>query len=151
MQRTFLIATFILPARRSAAHRSCWTIGGATTRAAGIRVPGAVGDFLILDALQESGGGAIAVPEREIEEMQRVAASHGAGFAGLETSAALAALPALRARRLVDSYERVVVFDTGAGFKSEAPLDLPPPESVGNDPAAWDSVVESRAARALAR
>jgi threonine synthase len=124
---------------------------GAKTRAAGIRVPGAVGDFLILDALRQSGGGAVAVPEREIEEMQRFAASRGAGFPGLETSAALAALPALRARRLVDAYERVVVFDTGAGFKSEAPVDLPLPEPVASDPAAWDSVVESRATRALAR
>ena len=123
---------------------------GARTRAAGIRVPGAVGDFLILDALRESGGAAISVPEPEIDGMQRFAASHGAGFPGLETSAALAALPALRDRNLIDAGERVVVFDTGAGFKSEAPVDLPMPSPVANDPDEWESMVESRMARPLA-
>jgi threonine synthase len=115
---------------------------GAETRAAGIRVPGAVGDFMILDALRRSGGAAIAVPEREIEQMQRFAARHGAGFPSLETAAAFAALPALRARHAIDSGERVVVFDTGAGFKSEPPADLELPPPVAGDPNAWDDVVE---------
>jgi threonine synthase len=123
---------------------------GARTRAAGIRVPGAVGDFLILDALRESVGAAIAVPEPEIDGMQRFAASHGAGFPGLETAAALAALPALRDRNLIDAGERVVVFDTGAGFKSEAPVDLPMSPPVASDPGEWESVVESRVVRPLA-
>ena len=113
-------------------------------------MPGAVGDFLILDALRESGGAAIAVPEPEIDGMQRFAASHGAGFPGLETSAALAALPALRDRNLIDAGERVVVFDTGAGFKSEAPVDLPMSPPVASDPGEWESVVESRVVRPLA-
>ena len=62
----------------------------------------------------------------------------------------LAALPALRDRNLIDAGERVVVFDTGAGFKSEAPVDLPMPSPVANDPDEWESVVESRMARPLA-
>jgi threonine synthase len=115
---------------------------GAETRAAGIRVPGAVGDFMILDAVRRSGGAAIAVSERDMEEMQCLAASHGAGFPSLETAAAFAALPPLRAMRAIDSGERVVVFDTGAGFKSEPPADLELPLPVASDPDAWDEVVE---------
>jgi threonine synthase len=115
---------------------------GAESRAAGIRVPGAVGDFLILDAVRRSGGAAIAVSERDMEEMQCFAASHGAGFPSLETSAAFAALPPLRTRHAIDAGERVVVFDTGAGFKSEPPAGLELPLPVANDPDAWDEVVE---------
>ncbi|HEX7265516.1 MAG TPA: threonine synthase [Candidatus Dormibacteraeota bacterium] len=115
-----------------------WT--GAATRAAGIRVPSAIGDHLILDSLRRSGGGAIAVPESEIEAMQSYAASAGAGYLSLESSAALAALPMMRERGLIASDERVVVFDTGAGFKSEArPSERQP--VVPNDPDAWSAVI----------
>ena len=113
---------------------------GATTRAAGIRVPAALGDHLILAALRRSDGGAVAVPEQEIESMQSYAASLGAGYLSLETAAALAALPALRERNLVGKEDRIAVFDTGAGFKSAAPqIELPVPLS--NDPDAWEAVL----------
>lgn len=114
---------------------------GASTRAAGIRVPGALGDHLILAAIRQSAGAAIAVPEQEIIAMQGFAAARGAGFIGLETAAALAALPMLVERHLVDRGERVAVFDTGAGFTSLAP-DVPLPRPVANDPAAWESLHE---------
>jgi threonine synthase len=115
-----------------------WT--GAVTRAAGIRVPAAIGDHLILQSLRLSGGGAIAVPETEIEAMQAYAANAGAGYLSLESAAALAALPLLRDRALIDSGERVVVFDTGAGFKSESrPIEDQP--VVPNDPDAWPAVI----------
>lgn len=113
---------------------------GAHTGAAGIRVPSALGDHLILDALRLSGGAAIAVPEAEIVEMQSLAARWGAGYLSLESAAAIAALPALRERGAIDPGDRVAVFDTGAGFKSTAPaLETPPPLS--NDPAAWEEVL----------
>ena len=114
---------------------------GAWTRAAGIRVPGALGDHLMLSAITASHGAAVAVPEQEIIDMQVFASEHAAGFVGLETAAALAALPMLRERGLVDSAERIVVFDTGAGFKSVAP-DVPLPAPVANDPAAWEALFE---------
>jgi threonine synthase len=113
----------------------------AATRAAGIRVPGALGDHLILAALAASGGTAIAVPEAEMVSMQRYASELGAGFVGLETAAALAAVPVLLERHLLDVSDRVVVFDTGAGYKSIAP-DVPLPASVANDPAAWQALYE---------
>jgi threonine synthase len=108
----------------------------AKTRAAGIRVPSALGDHLILECLRRSGGGAIAVPEAEIEAMQLYAAEQGAGFLSLETAAALAALPVMRESGLIGSDERVALFDTGAGFKSEPP-SMKGPAVVPNDPAAW--------------
>ena len=108
----------------------------AKTRAAGIRVPSALGDHLILECLRRSGGGAIAVPEAEIEAMQLYAAAQGAGFLCLESAAALAALPVLRERGLVGRDERVALFDTGAGFKSEPP-PMKRPAVVPNDPSAW--------------
>ena len=115
---------------------------GATTRAAGIRVPGALGDHLILDALRRSGGGAVAIPERELESMQAYAARLGAGYLSLETAAALAALPLLRERGFIDAKDRIAVFDTGAGFKSAEPtVDLP--GAVKNDPEVWEELVSS--------
>jgi threonine synthase len=114
----------------------------AKTRAAGIRVPSALGDHLILECLRRSGGGAIAVPEVEIEAMQVYAASHGAGFLCLESAAALAALPIMREGGLIGRGERVVLFDTGAGFKSEPP-SINPPAAVPNDPAAWVELIDA--------
>ncbi len=72
--------------------------------------------------------------------MQAYAAREGAGFLGLESSAALAALPLMRERDLIDAGERVALFDTGAGFKSEPP-SMAPPAVVPNDPSAWPEIV----------
>ncbi len=114
----------------------------AVTRAAGIRVPSALGDHLILDCLRRSGGGAIAVPETEIDAMQAIAAREGAGYLSLESSAALAALPVMVERGLIGADERVALFDTGAGFKSEAP-SMERPAVVSNDPGDWPDVIAS--------
>lgn len=113
---------------------------GAATRAAGIRVPSALGDHLILDCLRRSNGGAVAVPEAEIDGMQSFAARHGAGYLSLETAAALAVLPILLERGLIGGDERIALFDTGAGFKSEARAIERQPV-VPNDPDAWRAVI----------
>lgn len=97
----------------------------AGTRAGGIRVPQAVGDFLILDAVRDSGGTAIAVPEEAIDEWQRQAGRLGAGYVSPETAAAFAAVRLLGERGDLEPTERVVVFDTGIGHKYPAPPDLP--------------------------
>ncbi|MGH7763634.1 MAG: threonine synthase [Candidatus Dormibacteraceae bacterium] len=125
---------------RGAQFAEPWT--GATTRAGGIRVPSALGDHLILAALKRSGGGAVAVPEDELTRMQSHAASLGAGYLSLETAAALAALPVLRERGLLDDHDRIALFDTGAGFKS-APPEVELPRVLANDPAAWESLFDS--------
>lgn len=108
----------------------------ADTRASGIRVPAAVGDFLILDALHESGGAAVAVPEEEISEMQMRAGRLGTGYVAPESAAALAAVPELLARGIVDSRSTVVIFDCGIGQKYPPPPNLPEPPVV--DPSAYD-------------
>ena len=115
----------------------------AVTRAAGIRVPSALGDHLILDCLRRSGGGALAVPETEIDSMQAFAARAGAGYLSLESAAALAALPVLLGQGLIDAGERVTLFDTGAGFKSEA-RSMERPAVVPNDPDAWPHMMTLR-------
>jgi threonine synthase len=108
----------------------------ARTRASGIRVPSAVGDFLILDALRESGGTAVAVSEDSISEMQAFAGRMGAGYVSPESAAALAAVPELHERGEIDRNEEVVVFDCGVGQKYPPPPALPEPPVV--DPATLD-------------
>ena len=100
---------------------------GARTRASGLRVPGAVGDTLILAALRESGGTAVAVDEDEIDATQRRAGRLGVGYVSPETAAAFAALEPLRDRGVIGAGDRVVVFDTGIGHKYPPPSGLPAP------------------------
>ena len=127
--------------------RFAQTWDNASTSAAGIRVPSAVGDFLILDCLRESKGAAIAVPERDLAGMQGRLAEAGAGYLSLETAAAVAAVPMLLEAKRIDRNDVVVVFDTGAGFKSEPPRDLITPVHVPNDPSRWEGVLAHLAKR----
>lgn len=92
-----------------------WT--GARTVAAGLRVPGAVGDFLILRALRESGGTAVAVSDAALLDGQRRIARLEGVFACPEGGATLAALEALLAQGWLERDERVVLFNTGSGLK----------------------------------
>jgi threonine synthase len=89
----------------------------ATTGAAGLRVPSAIGDRLILQALRESGGTALSVDEAEIAEAQRLLAQTEGLFAAPEGAAVVAGLRRLLDRRLVDRNERIVLFNTGSGLK----------------------------------
>jgi threonine synthase len=108
----------------------------ASTIAAGLRVPAAIGDYLILRTVRESGGTALAVSDAEIlAAMLRFAAS--GIFASPEGAATLAALPHLRDAGVLGPRSRVVLFNTGSGLKY--------PEAVG---AALDL---ARAARAGGR
>lgn len=89
----------------------------AVTYAAGLRVPGAVGDFLILRALRESGGGAVAVPDAEMRRwVDTVGAATGI-FAAPEGGATAAAVPRLREMGLIGAGDEVVLFNTGSGLK----------------------------------
>jgi threonine synthase len=89
----------------------------AKTVASGLRVPKAIGDFLILDAIRESGGSAIAVTDEElIEGAKEMARSEGI-FAAPEGGACVPALRKLLARGDVKPEEKVVLFNTGSGIK----------------------------------
>ena len=109
---------------------------GARTAAAGLRVPSAVGDFLILDALRKSSGSAVAVPEADIFELQKRLGRLGLGYVSLETAAAVVGLRSLIDSRAIAKSDSVVLFDTGAGFKS-APAEFESPRAVPNDEGYW--------------
>ncbi len=89
----------------------------AHTVASGLRVPGAVGDFLILRAVRESGGTAIAIDDATMVEHSHRMAAHTGIFPAPEGGAVLAALAELKTRGLVDADERIVLFNTGSGYK----------------------------------
>ncbi len=97
----------------------------AATYAAGLRVPAAVGDFLILRALRESGGGAVAVPDHAMSEWVRHLGADTGIFAAPEGGATVAAVPALMERGLIVPEDEVVLFNTGSGLKyvGMKPLD----------------------------
>ncbi len=89
----------------------------AATVASGLRVPRAIGDFLIIDALRESGGTAIAVTDKElIDATGEIGAAEGL-FCAPEGAACLPALRKMIERGQVKPEERVVLFNTGAGVK----------------------------------
>jgi threonine synthase len=86
------------------------------TIAAGLRVPAPIGDRLMLRALRESKGGAVAVSDEALQaaatELQHVEGID----ASPEGGAALAGAMALKEKGLLRGDERVVVFNTGAGW-----------------------------------
>ena len=89
----------------------------AATVAAGLRVPRAIGDFLIIDALRESGGTAIAVSDDEIIAATREIGAAEGLFCAPEGAACLPALRRLLTAGQIKPNERVVLFNTGAGVK----------------------------------
>jgi threonine synthase len=89
----------------------------ARTVASGLRVPKAIGDFLMLDILRESNGGAIAVDDDEMIRAVREIGSKEGLFVAPEGAASFVALKKLRASGKIDRGERVVIFNTGSGIK----------------------------------
>jgi len=89
----------------------------AATVASGLRVPKAIGDFLILDAIRESEGMAIAVTDEELVAGAREIARKEGIFAAPEGGACLPALRKLLDKGRVKVDERVVLFNTGSGIK----------------------------------
>jgi threonine synthase len=88
----------------------------AATVADGLRVPAAVGDALMLRALRESNGTAVAVTDEELMDgANRIARAEGI-FAAPEGGATVAAFAKLRARGWIRDGERVVLFNTGSGL-----------------------------------
>jgi threonine synthase len=89
----------------------------AHTIASGLRVPKAIGDFLILKILRQSNGGAIAVDDEGMIRAAREVGSSEGLFVAPEAAACFAALKALRSAGKIGSGERVVIFNTGSGIK----------------------------------
>lgn len=97
-----------------AGERFCTFFENASTVAKGLRVPAAIGDFMILDAIRESGGTAIAVEEERIPGWMR----KGASLTGIsicpETAACIGAVESLTASGWIQEDERIVIFNCGA-------------------------------------
>jgi threonine synthase len=89
----------------------------AHTTASGLRVPKAIGDFLIIDALRESSGTAVAVTDQELIDATKEIGSAEGVFCAPEGAACLPALKKLMSNGAVNSNERVVLFNTGSGVK----------------------------------
>jgi threonine synthase len=93
----------------------------AATIASGLRVPGPLGDFLILRMLQQTKGTALAVSDEEMLQAGRELASLEGIFAAPEGAATVSAARKLAASGWIDPHESVVLFNTGTGYKySEA-------------------------------
>jgi len=118
-----------------ATHAERWE--NASTIASGIRVPVAIGDFLILTALRESGGFAIAVDDESILDSQQSVAREQGLLLSPEGAATHAAMTAAVQSGLIDQNERAVLFNCGSGLKYPMPAmdrKLPP------GPIDWDSL-----------
>src|SRR5947207_2514845 len=100
-----------------AGQRFAEPFANAHTVASGLRVPAAVGDFMILDAIRASGGTAIAVDERRLAEWLKIAASLEGIPICPEAAACVGALETLKARGWIQPDEQVVIFNTGAAQK----------------------------------
>jgi threonine synthase len=89
----------------------------AQTHAHGLRVPKAIGDFLMLRALRASHGAGIMVSEQEIIQGVKDGGSHEGLFMAPEGGACVAALRKLKASGHLSPDETIVVFNTGTGYK----------------------------------
>ena len=106
----------IVRAYESGAERSVM-FPDARTVADGLRVPKAIGDFLVLRAVRESGGTALAVPDADmVRDMRELGSKEGISAAP-EGGAALTALKVLLARGDVKPTDTVVLFNTGGALK----------------------------------
>jgi threonine synthase len=90
---------------------------GAHTMAAGLRVPKALGDFLVLQAVRESHGAAIAVTDDEMLTAGVQLASDEGIYAAPEGAACVAALEKLLASGFLKQTDRIVLYNTGSGLK----------------------------------
>jgi threonine synthase len=106
-----IVSAFVANQRFAEEHRH------ATTAAAGIRVPKAIGDFLILDAIRVSNGTAIAVSDESmLEAVEEIGAAEGL-FVAPEGGACYAALKQLRVSGQIRAEEAVVLLNTASGLK----------------------------------
>jgi threonine synthase len=114
----------------------------AHTRASGLRVPAAVGDFMMLDAIRASSGLAVAGRDDRIPEwMRRVNRLEGIGICP-ETAVCFDCLEKLLADGQVSPDDEIVVFNTGAAQKYPEVIPLALPRLDKNGPIPWDDLPE---------
>ena len=116
-----------------AAHAERWD--GAVTMAAGLRVPAAIGDYLMLAAIRDSGGTAITVTDDDMLAGMRLAAEREGLFVSPESGAAMIAARHLRESGFLSADDETVVFSTGSGLMH---VDLVEVDATAIDPLAPD-------------
>ena len=110
---------------------------GASTLAAGLRVPKAIGDFLVLEAVRESGGTCLAVTDQELLAAGRSLAETEGMFVAPEGAACFAALEQLLQDGFLDKDDEIVIYNTGTGLKyldnwgTQFPPEPRPEEKLG--------------------
>ena len=90
---------------------------GASTVASGLRVPKALGDFLVLKAVRDSGGTAISISDEQMIDAGLLMAETQGIFPAPEGGACVAAAQLLIKREFLQSNERIVIYNTGSGYK----------------------------------
>ena len=114
----------------------------AKTVASGLRVPGAVGDFMMLDAIKASGGWAIAGREATIVAwMRKVASAEGIAICP-ETAVCFDVLEKLIADGRVKRDDEIVVFNTGAAQKYIEAVELDLPHIDKNQPVDYQALAK---------
>lgn len=114
---------------------------GAATVASGIRVPAAVGDFMILDAVRASGGRAVAVSEGRLREWMALGMQSEGLAICPETAACIGALEKLRGENWIKPHEQVVIFNTGAAQKYPEAMQVELPRIANPGNIDWQRVV----------
>ena len=106
-----IVRAFEANALRSEAFQNAHTV------ASGLRVPKALGDFLVLQAIRASGGTAVAIDDAEMLDAGLELASREGIFAAPEGGACVAAARELIASGFLKSDDRIVILNTGSGLK----------------------------------
>lgn len=112
----------------------------AATIASGLRVPSAVGDFMILDAIRESKGCAIAVDENRIRNWMYLAASREGLSVGPEAATCVGAASLLAESGWIEADERVIIYNCGASQKYPDVLRTALPRINIKEPIDWDHI-----------
>jgi threonine synthase len=112
----------------------------AATIASGLRVPAAVGDFMILDAVRQSGGVALATPEADIPKWMRLASGKEGIALCPETAVCFGALDLLLKRGMIEKTERILIFNTGAAQKYPEAINEQLPRIDATKPIDWASL-----------
>lgn len=124
-----------------AGQRFAEPFANAHTIASGLRVPAAVGDFMMLDAIHASGGRAVAGrEERIVEWMRRVASAEGIGICP-ETAVCFDCLERLVKDGAIRPAEEIIVFNTGAAQKYPEAVALELPKIDKNQPIDYSTLV----------
>ena len=115
-------------------------VDNAETVASGLRVPQAVGDFMILEAVRDSGGMAMSAPEGDIPKWMQLANSKEGIAVCPETAVCLGVLGQLTGQGKIKPKDRVLVFNTGAAQKYPESVAAELPRIDMNQPIDWGNL-----------